>query len=198
MIKSIMQRKKVQWERLSPSRVAHQHRKRHATQLLFTLSQRLCSAALLETQADRPRTVHDDRSSCSLCQHEIREGVRNASDFESPQEHPGPLAGGWTFVQSRCHFFVSFLQCLIRAGNSWLLRQWSTIMILSSISPPRLHGLFVHSNFQRVSSIEVPCLSLESPSLHCKKGKTQLQAIPKFAVGASCNRKQAMQWRSRK
>ena len=30
-------------------------------------------------------------------------------------------------------------------------------------------GLLVHSNFQRVFSIEVPCLSLESPSLHCKK-----------------------------
>ena len=48
------------------------------------------------------------------------------------------------------------------------------------------------------------CLSLKTPGLHCnkkkkekqKKGKIQLQAIPKFAVGV-CNRNQAMQWRSR-
>ena len=55
-------------------------------------------------------------------------------------------------------------------------------------------GLLVPSNFQRVFSIEVPCLSLESPSLHCKKGRFKLQAIPKFAVGV-CNRKHAMQRR---
>ena len=81
-----------------------------------------------------------DPQACSLRQHENNEGVRNASNFDFRQEHP--LAGGRTFVHTGCHFFVSFLRCSTRAGNSWLSQQWSTI-ILSSISPPRLDDKFI-------------------------------------------------------
>ena len=49
-------------------------------------------------------------------------------------------------------------------------------------------GLLVHSNFQRVFSIEVPCLSLESPILHCKKGKFNFKRYQssqsEFATGS--------------
>ena len=111
---------------------------------LSTLSRRLCSVALLETQADRPGTMHDDGPS-SLQPTPARNSwrrVRNASN--SPYLHKSTLAGGctWTLVQSCCHFFVSFLRYLIRASNSWLSRRWSTI-ILSSISPPRLDDKFI-------------------------------------------------------
>ena len=125
-----------------------------------------------------------DPHACSLCQHEISEGVRNASDLESRQEHP--LAAGWTFVQSGCHFFVSFLQCLIRAGNSWLLRQWPTI-ILSSISPPCLDYLFIL--IFSVSSLS-KCLAFpwNHPACIVKKGKSNFKRYQssqsEFATGS--------------
>ena len=100
---------------------------------LSTLSRRLCSPALLETQADRPGIMHDDGP--SSLQHETAgEGYEMLAWLPvSPQEHTR-----WRC----CHFFVSFLRYLIRAGNSWLSRRWSTI-ILSSISPLRHDDKFI-------------------------------------------------------
>ena len=98
MINASCNEKRCNGRDLSLSHVADQHRIRHAAQLLSTLSRRLCSAALLQTQADGlEQCMTIDPHACSLCQHEISEGVRNASDFESRQETRAP---------SRCKLHV--------------------------------------------------------------------------------------------
>ena len=94
--------KTMQWDSRSP-RFADQHRKRHATQLLSALSLRLCSVALLRTQADWLGSMHDDRSSrlqSTLAQKQWRSLLRkpgNAVAFSIELQIPSKPECYWSW-----------------------------------------------------------------------------------------------------
>ena len=134
----------------------------------------------------------NDPQACSLCQHENREGVRNASDFESRQEHPS-FEVERSFNRALTSLFPFFNGCLEQATRCFYGNGrrsfWARSRQLASMN-------IVHSSFQRVFSIEMPCLSLESPALHCKRrenstssdtkvGSRSLQQKPGDAVAFS-------------
>ena len=68
---------------------------RRNTAIVHPVAEALFDGPAADTRLDNLTSLEQcvtDPQACSLCQHEISEGVRNASVFKSRQEHP--LAGG--------------------------------------------------------------------------------------------------------
>ena len=176
---------------------ADQHRKRHGRQFLSVLPRRLRAAALLQTCRRKltglERCMTIDPQACTKTVKGYGELTTVTSSLDKSTYSLEVEHSFNRTVTALFPFSAVWLEQATRSFHGDGRRTFSVRSRRRCTAP----GRSVHSTFQRFFSIEVLCLSLESPDLQCKTGKIQLQVIPKFVVGV-CKRNQAMQWRSRK
>ena len=166
--KSIMWRKTVQWERLES--VSHGWptlETSHNTAFVQAVTEALFGGAAADTSwpacwNNAWRTIL--KPAAYACTKSVKGYEMLATS--SLDKSTLSLEVERSFNRALTSLFPFFNVCLEQATRGFYGNGWRSFWVRSR---QRYWAIIVHSNFQRVFSIEVPCLSLESPSLHCKR-----------------------------